>query len=100
VIRAQIEGGVAYSLGAALHSEITLRDGIIQQSNFHDYPVLRIDEMPTVEVHIVPSNQAPTGVGEPSAVVTSAAVANALFAAAGYRRYKLPFGRLTNVSRV
>jgi isoquinoline 1-oxidoreductase beta subunit len=93
VIRAQIEGGIAFSLGAALHSEITLKDGIIEQSNFHDYPVLRVHEMPKVEVHIVPSSEPPTGVGEPCAVPTSAAVANALFAATGRRTYRLPFAR-------
>jgi isoquinoline 1-oxidoreductase beta subunit len=100
VIRAQIEGGIAFSLGAALHSEITLKDGIIQQSNFHDYPVLRMQEMPKVEVHIMPSSAPPTGVGEPCAVPTSAAVANALFAATGDRTYRLPFGGLTNASVV
>lgn len=94
VIRAQIEGAIAFSLGAALHSEITLKDGVIQQTNFHDYPVLRIDEMPTVEVHFVSTDAAPTGVGEPPAVVTSAAVANAMFAASGKRYHRLPWFRV------
>ena len=65
VVRAQMEGSIGFGLGAALWSEITLDKGRVVQSNFHDYRTLRIDEMPKVEVHIVPSSEAPTGVGEP-----------------------------------
>lgn len=65
VIKAQMEGGIGFALSAALHSAITLTDGKVDQSNFHDFQVLRINEMPVVEVHIVPSAEPPTGVGEP-----------------------------------
>ena len=64
-IKAQMEGGIGFGLAAALHSEITLDQGVPVQSNFHDYPALRMDEMPAVDVHIVPSPENPTGVGEP-----------------------------------
>ena len=60
VIRAQMEGGIGFGLSAALYGKITLKDGVVEQSNFHDYPMLRINEMPTVEVHIVPSTEKPT----------------------------------------
>jgi isoquinoline 1-oxidoreductase beta subunit len=90
VIRAQMEGGIGYGLSAALHGAITLKDGAVEQSNFHDYPVLRINEMPAIEVHIVPSADKPTGVGEPGVPVIAPAVANALAAATGKRIRKLP----------
>jgi isoquinoline 1-oxidoreductase beta subunit len=90
VIRAQMEGGIGFGLGAALHSAITLKDGVIEQSNFHDYQVLRFNEMPKVEVHIVPSAEKPTGVGEPGVPPIAPAVANAIFAATGKRVRTLP----------
>ncbi len=90
VVRAQMEGGMGFGLSAALLSEVTLKDGLVQQSNFHDYQVLRIDRMPEVEVHIVPSAAAPTGVGEPATPVIAPAVANAIFAATGQRLRSLP----------
>lgn len=93
VIRAQMEGGIGYGLAAALHGAITLKDGVVEQSNFHDFQVLRINEMPVVEVHIVPSDAAPTGVGEPGVPPIAPAVANALHAAVGQRIYKLPLPR-------
>ena len=71
VVRAQMEGGIGFGLGAALWSEITLEKGRVVQSNFDDYRTLRIDEMPKVEVHIVPSTEAPTGVGEPGVSLRS-----------------------------
>ncbi|MDA8230395.1 MAG: xanthine dehydrogenase family protein molybdopterin-binding subunit [Magnetospirillum sp.] len=92
VVRAQMEGGIAFGLSAALYSAVTLRDGRVGQSNFHDYPVLRMSEMPAVEVHIVPSAEPPTGVGEPGVPPIAPAVANALFAATGRRIRTLPFG--------
>lgn len=90
IVRAQMEGGIGYGLSAALHGAITVRDGLVEQSNFHDYPVLRIHEMPAVEVHIVPSAGKPTGVGEPGTPVIAPALANALFAATGKRLRSLP----------
>ncbi len=90
IIRAQMEGGIAYALSAALREEITLEDGEVQQDNFDNYRPLRFDEMPKVEVHIVPSGEAPTGVGEPGVPPLAPAVANALFAATGERTYRLP----------
>ncbi|HZX25157.1 MAG TPA: xanthine dehydrogenase family protein molybdopterin-binding subunit [Woeseiaceae bacterium] len=91
VIRAQMEGGIAYALSAALREQITLEDGKVQQDNFDNYRPLRIDEMPKVEVHIVQSGEAPTGVGEPGVPPLAPAVANAVFAAMGERTYRLPF---------
>jgi isoquinoline 1-oxidoreductase beta subunit len=87
---AQIESGIVYGLAAALTGEITIADGRVVQSNFHDYPVLRLPEMPMVEVHIVPSTEPPGGVGEPGVPPIAPAVANALFAASGRRVRKLP----------
>ncbi len=92
IIAAQMEGGIGFGLGAALHSAITLKDGRVEQNNFDGYQVLRIDEMPKVEVHIVPSSEAPTGVGEPGVAPIGPAVANAIFAATGKRVHALPFG--------
>ncbi len=89
-IEAQVEGAVVFGLSAALHSEITVDGGRVQQSNFHDYPVLRMSEMPKVEVHIVESDEAPTGIGEPGVPPAAPAVANALFALTGKRIRKLP----------
>ena len=93
VIRAQMEGGIGFGLGGVLYGELTLDKGKVQQSNFHDYRVLRIEEMPKVEVHIVPSTEAPTGVGEPGVPPIGPAVANAVFAATGRRVRNLPFTR-------
>jgi isoquinoline 1-oxidoreductase beta subunit len=90
VIAAQIEGGIGFGLSAALHGAITLKDGIVEQSNFHEYIPLRINEMPTVEVHIVPSAEKPTGVGEIAVPPIAPAVVNALYNATGKRIRKLP----------
>jgi isoquinoline 1-oxidoreductase subunit beta len=90
VIRAQMEGGIAFGLTAALYGEISFSDGRVEQSNYTDYPLLRIGEMPRVEVYIVESAEKPTGVGEPGVPVIAPAVANALFAATGQRLRKLP----------
>jgi isoquinoline 1-oxidoreductase beta subunit len=89
-VKAQVEGAIAFGLTAALHGEITFKDGRVEQSNFHDYPMLRIDEMPEVEVHIAPSTEAPSGVGEPGVPPIAPAVANALFALTGRRVRRLP----------
>jgi len=90
VIRAQVEGSIGFALSTVLHGEITLRDGEVQQSNFHDYLVARITDMPQVEVHIVPSAANPTGIGEPAVPPLAPAVANALAAATGRRLRQLP----------
>lgn len=92
VVRAQMEGGIGFALAGILHGEITLEDGIVQQTNYDTYPVLRMNEMPAVEVHIVPSDEAPSGVGEPGVPPLGPAVSNALFAATGTRRRTLPLG--------
>jgi isoquinoline 1-oxidoreductase subunit beta len=91
IIRSQMEGGLGFGLSAALFGELTIDKGAIQQDNFHTYRVLRIDEMPRVEVHIVPSTAAPTGVGEIAVPPIAPAVANAFFALTGKRVRKLPF---------
>lgn len=90
-IAAQMEGGIGFGLGHALRNEITLTDGAVDQSNFHDYEPMRITDMPSVETHIVASAEAPTGVGEPGTPPIAPAVANAYFAATGQRWRKLPF---------
>ena len=93
VITAQMEGGIGFALGAVLWGDISLSSGKVQQSNFNDYRVLRMNEMPKVEVHIVPSTEAPTGVGEPGVAPLGPALANAIFAATGKRMHDLPFSR-------
>ncbi|AXB41547.1 xanthine dehydrogenase family protein molybdopterin-binding subunit [Amycolatopsis albispora] len=92
IVRGQIEGSVAWGLSIMLHGAITLDRGVVQQSNFDDYAVLRMDQMPRVEVHIVPSEAPPTGVGQVAVATVAPAVANALFAATGQRVRRLPFG--------
>jgi len=90
VIRAQMEGGIGYGLSAILKGEVTLKDGIVEQGNFNSYDVLRINEMPKVEVHIVASAANPTGVGEPGVPPVGPAVANAILALTGKAPTKLP----------
>jgi isoquinoline 1-oxidoreductase beta subunit len=89
-VAAQVEGGVAYALSAALKGAITIKDGRCEQSNFHDFQVLRLPEMPKVEVHLVKSDAPPTGVGEPGLPPVAPAVMNAVFAATGKRLRRLP----------
>ncbi len=89
-VEAQMEGAIAFGLTAALRGEITIDKGRVQQSNFHDYPMLRINEMPVVEVHTVPSTEPPGGVGEPGVPPVAPAVINAIFAATGKRLRSLP----------
>ncbi|HEU4776501.1 MAG TPA: xanthine dehydrogenase family protein molybdopterin-binding subunit [Telluria sp.] len=90
VIKAQVESSVGFALSAAMNGAITLTDGKVDQSNFHDYQPIRIADMPKVEVHIVPSAANPTGIGEPGVPPLAPAVANALAAATGKRIRKLP----------
>ena len=89
-LKAQVESSVVYALSAALKGAITVAEGRVQQSNFHDFPVLRINEVPVVEVHIIPSTENPTGIGEPGLPPVASAVCNAIFAATGKRIRRLP----------
>jgi len=91
-VEAQVQSAIAFGLSAALFGEITLKDGQVEQSNFHDYRVLRMDEMPVVEVHLVAGGDKPSGVGEPGTPPIAPAVANALFALTGKRVRSLPLG--------
>ncbi|MDB5776254.1 MAG: iorB1 [Herbaspirillum sp.] len=90
IVKAQMEGGIGFALGVALHGAITLKDGMVEQSNFNDYQVLRMDEMPRVEVYIVASTEKPTGVGEPGVPPLAPALVNAIYNAVGKRLRKLP----------
>ena len=89
-VEAQLQGAVAFGLTAALYGELTLKAGRVQQSNFHDYPLLRFNEMPKVEVHIVRSLEKSGGIGEVGVPPIAPAVANAVFAATGKRLRRLP----------
>jgi isoquinoline 1-oxidoreductase subunit beta len=89
-VAAQMESAIVYGLSAALYGEVTVEKGRVQQSNFHNYPVLRMDQMPAIEVHVVKSDASPTGAGEPGLPPIAPAVANALFALTGKRIRKLP----------
>src|SRR5947199_295223 len=90
IIEAQVQGAVIFGLTAAFYDELTFEKGRIQQSNFHDYPMLRINETPEIEVHIVKNNEKSGGIGEPGVPCAAPAVANAIFAATGKRIRKLP----------
>jgi isoquinoline 1-oxidoreductase subunit beta len=90
LVHAQLESAVVFGLSAALKGRVTFERGRVQQSNFHDYEVLRMDEMPKVEAYIIPSEEPPTGVGEPGVPPIAAAVANAVFAATKKRLRRLP----------
>jgi isoquinoline 1-oxidoreductase beta subunit len=89
-VEAQVESAIVYGLSAALYGEITLEGGRVQQSNFDSYPVLRMNEMPEIDVHIVESSEPPTGVGEPGVPPIAPAVTNAIFALTGQRIRRLP----------
>jgi isoquinoline 1-oxidoreductase beta subunit len=89
-VRAQMESGIVFGLTAALYGEITFENGRVKQRNFHDYPMLRIHEMPEVETHIVPSEDKMGGAGEPGVPPVAPAVANALFGLTGKRIRRLP----------
>lgn len=90
IIAMQMESGIGFGLSAALTGAITLKEGIVEQSNFHDYSVLRMNQMPKVEVHILPSQEKPTGVGEPGTPVIAPALANAILAMQGKAIRSLP----------
>jgi isoquinoline 1-oxidoreductase beta subunit len=87
---AQMQGGIVFGITAALKAQATIKNGRMQQSNFHDYPILRMDEMPLVEVYIVPSDRRSTGIGEMGVPPIAPAVANAVYAATGKRIRHIP----------
>ncbi len=91
-IRAQMQSGIVFGLSAALYGEITIKDGRVEQTNFGDYRVLRINEAPQIEVHLVKSSEAPGGIGEPGTSCVMPALTNAIYAASGKRIRKLPVG--------
>jgi CO/xanthine dehydrogenase Mo-binding subunit len=90
IVTTQTQGGVLYGISAALWGQVTLKQGRVEQSNFHNYRVLRMHEAPAIDVHLVRNGEAPGGIGEPGTAVTAAALANALFAATGQRVRQLP----------
>ena len=95
---AQMEGGLIFGLSAALHNGITIGDGAIEQSNFHDYRTLRINEAPAVEVLLVQGADTPGGIGEVATAVAAPALGNAIFAATGIRVRNPPFDRTSLAS--
>ncbi|HEX7761365.1 MAG TPA: xanthine dehydrogenase family protein molybdopterin-binding subunit [Caulobacteraceae bacterium] len=92
-IVAQLQGGLIFGLTAALYGKVDIEGGRVQQSNFHDYRMLRIDQIPPIDVHVIPSGEAPGGIGETGAVAAFAPLANAIFAATGKRLRSLPVDR-------
>ena len=96
IVRAQVEGAVIFGLSAALDQEITLIDGVVQQTNFGDYPCLRMFECPKITVQILESDAPPTGIGEPGLPPIGPAVANAIFALTGVRLRRMPLQRAWN----
>ena len=93
IVAMQVESSIGLGLGAAISGAVTLKDGVVEQSNFHDYQVLRMHQMPSVEVHIVPSDAKPTGIGEPGLPPIAPAVANAIAVLTGKPTHVLPFSQ-------
>jgi isoquinoline 1-oxidoreductase beta subunit len=89
-VRAQVEGAVIFGISGALYGSVTFKDGRVEQTNFHDYRVLRMNETPVIETYIVSSNEAPGGMGEPGTSALMPALTNAVYAATGTRVRKLP----------
>jgi isoquinoline 1-oxidoreductase beta subunit len=96
---AQLEGGLIFGLTAALYGEITIANGRVEQHNFNDYRMARIDEVPAIEVHLVPSDESPGGIGETGTTAAPPAISNAIFAATGVRLRRLPIDRALLASR-
>ncbi len=94
-VEAQIESSIVFGLTAALYGEITLDKGRVQQTNFHDYPMLRMNESPAIAITLIPSTEKPGGIGEPATALIGPAVANAMFAASGKRVRRMPFSAAT-----
>jgi CO/xanthine dehydrogenase Mo-binding subunit len=97
-IRAQMESGIIFGLSGALHGEITIKDGRVEQTNFGDYRVLRINEVPRIDIVLVKSREAPGGIGEPGTCCVMPALTNAVFAATGKRIRKLPIAGQARVT--
>lgn len=93
-VKAQVESGAAIGLSAALFGEITFHEGKVEQSNFHNYRIIKIDQMPVIETHIIQSYEPPTGAGEPPVPPTAPALTNAIFAATGIRYRSLPLNKI------
>ena len=93
IVKAQMEGGIGYGLGAVMRNQITLENGEVEQNNFPDYEPLRISDMPKIEVYIVPSTEKPTGVGEPGTPPIAPALANAIYAVTGKARANITVHR-------
>jgi len=89
-VRQQAEGGIVFGLAAALYGKITFENGVVQEDNYDTYELLRMDQMPVIDVHIVNSDEAPSGMGEPAVPAAAPALCNAIFAATGRRIRKLP----------
>ena len=92
-IVAQLQGGLVFGLTAALYGEITLENGRVQQSNFHDYRMLRIDQVPPIEVHVIKSGESPGGIGETGTTASIPALRNAIYAATGVALRRMPIDR-------
>jgi len=90
IVAQQIEGSIIFGLSATLFGEITLKDGVVEQANFHDYPLVRMSDSPVIDVHMIASTEKPGGIGEPNTALIGPSVGNAVFAATGKRLRKLP----------
>jgi len=97
-IEAQVEGGLLFGWTAALHGQVTFKDGTVEQSNFNNYRVLRLTDAVPTQVYTVPSSEAPTGIGEPPTCISGPCLANAIFGATGVRIRRLPIDRNALVS--
>jgi len=97
-VKAQMEGGIIFGISGALYGEVTLKNGRVEQSNFNDYRVLRMNEAPAIEVHLIRNNEKPGGIGEPATAATAPALANAIFAATGKRIRRLPLQKALQAS--
>jgi len=98
-VEAQIQGGTVFGIGAVLHGHISIKDGRVEQSNFHDYRVARIDDTPVIECHLVQNDEPPGGIGEPGTVTVQAAIANAVSAATGKKLIRMPIDKAMVTAR-
>ena len=98
-VEAQMQGGTVFGIGAVLHGHITIKNGRVEQSNFHDYRVARIDDTPIIECHLVKNDEPPGGIGEPGTVTVQAAIANAVSAATGKKLTRMPIDKAMVAAR-